>query len=313
MYRFIRRGCSGKKSLKIDAADLDRQTVGEAFLMRVIGDADVRAAGERLYLKCPEFEPLFKKGKFPVQKLRRRAFRRHQPPDVNIGYSELKERWRRQTARARAALSGANRASTTPGAGRPPNFITWDHRWPVAVLNVQELAQALSGEDDTSPGYWRHPFKGLISNAVCALSDRHRRFFDLVREGQLVAEGIFRNTGQELPIPEKEWDRPDRYLDVQNSDLLNKKDETFGILWESVTLRLPNQGESPTPRRTRPVDQALEPELRKRGLADGRHGKTDSQIAYDLVDQHLTGEALQRAVDKKRQQLKRYYQRRGCS
>src|SRR5438876_2150187 len=45
----------------------------------------------------------------------------------------------------------------------------------------------------------------------------------------------------------------------------------------------------PTPRRPRPVDQALEPELRKRGLADGRHGRTDSEIAYDLVDQRLTG------------------------
>jgi hypothetical protein len=188
----------------------------------------------------------------------------------------------------------------------------WDHEWPV-VFNAEELVQTLSSEDKMNAGYWRHPFKNLIRDAVSILADRHQRFFDRLRRGEIVAEGIFRNSGQELPLPGKEWDRPDRYLDVQSSDLLHKTDKTFSAVWESVTLRVVKQDKRLKPRRPRPVDHALEQELKKLGLADGRHGQTDYEIACALVNQDLTGEALGQAIDRKRQQIKRYYQRRGRS
>jgi hypothetical protein len=221
----------------------------------------------------------------------------------------LKEHWRGLLSNA---LSDPRRTSTVPTADDPPNTIVWDHKWPV-VFDAEELVQTLSSEDKMNAGYWRHPFKALIRDAVSVLADRHQRFFDRLRRGELVAEGIFRTSGQELPLPSKEWDRPERYLDVQNSDLLHKTGKTFSAFWESVTLRLPKQDKPLNLRRPRPVDHALEDELRKRGLADGRHGKTDYEIACAVVNRSLTGEALRQAIDRKRQQIRRYYQRRGRS
>ena len=84
--------------------------------------------------------------------------------------------------------------------------------------------------------------------ALSVLAERHQGFFNLLRAGQLVAKGIFRNTGRESPVAQKEWGRPDRYLDVRKSDLLTKKAEAFSALWESVTLRPPNQDKGLKPR-----------------------------------------------------------------
>jgi hypothetical protein len=256
------------------AADFDGRSVGQAFQELVIGDPAVKAAGERLCLKCPEFDPLFREGKFPIQIWQSKSFRGHRPhPEVNFGYSDQKKYWRG----SRGVLSDLNRTSTPTRTKRPQFSFEWNHKWPLA-LDAKELAQKLSGEDDTNADYWRHPFSDPISDAISLLADRHQRFFDLLRTGRLVAEGIFRN-GQELPLTGKEWGRPDRYLDVQSSDLCNKKGETWSVLWESVTLRFPNQNKRLKPQRPRPVDQALERELKKQGLADGRDGKTDHEIA----------------------------------
>jgi hypothetical protein len=135
------------------------------------------------------------------------------------------------------------------------------------------------------------------------LADRHQTFFDLLRTRLLVAEGTFRDNGQQLPVPDTQWGRKDRCLDIKTSDLFDEGGKAATARWESTILRIPNQVRITKPRRRRPADKGLEAELKKRGLADGRHGRTDIQIARDLVDRRLTGEDLDRALDRKRQQL----------
>jgi hypothetical protein len=293
--------------MQFNAADLAGKTVGQVFFEAVINDPSVQAAGERLCSRCRIFEPLFKDGKFPIVIRRSKSFGTQSLPSyVNVGYSKLKERWRRLP---RGGLSAPNRTSPVPTPDRPPNKISWHDIWPV-VFDAQEIVQTLSSEEKTNAGYWRHPFKNLIEDAVAILADRHWILFEPLRRGDLVAEGIFRNSGQELPLPSKEWGRPDRYLDVQNSDLLCKEAKTLSVAWQSVTLQVSRQDKGLKPDRLRPVDRVLEEELRERGLADGRHGQTDHQIACALVDPRLTGEALRQAIDRKRKQLKRYYERR---
>jgi hypothetical protein len=295
------------------AADLDGLMVGQAFLERVIKDPKVQAAGQWLCLERPQFSQLFKEGTFPavMQHRNQRSSpirTRRLPPYANVGYSDLKEHWRRPPT---GTLANSD-LITTSAATRPSSSLVWDRKWPL-VLDANKLSHIFISEYSLDADYQKDPFEGPIYHAAKAVADRHHAFFNLVRAHLLVAEGTFKDTGQELPIPDKQWSRQDRYLDVQNSDLFNKEGESAHVMWESVTLRLPNQDEMTKPRRTRPVDRALEGELKKRGLADGRNGRTDNEIAYDLVDQRLSGEELERAVDRKRQQIKRYYQRRGKS
>lgn len=298
---------------QFNAADLDGQMVGQAFLQRVIRDPKVQAAGKWLCLERPQFSQLFNEGKFPAEmrdhNQRSSPIRpRRLPPYANVGNPYLQERLRR---RSRDTASDSDLITTFP-ATRPPSSLVWDKKWPL-VLDANNLSQVFTSQYSLNANYQEDPFEGPICHAAEALADRHRAFFNLLRACILVAEGTFKDTGQELSVPDKQWCRQDRFLDVQNSDFFDQKSEAANAMWESMTLRLPNQDENTKLRRPRPVDNVLERELNKRGLAGGRKGRTDNEIAHALVDQRLTGEELERAVDRKRQQIKRYYQRRGRS
>lgn len=206
--------------------------LGKAFLERVIRDPDVQAGRAELCQKCPILARLFD-GEFPGGSQPRRIVRdRPLQTHANIGHSVAKTYLRglpRPSDRVRPRV---------PTVDNPPTFLSWDHKWPV-VLDGDELAEILSGENAADANYWRHPYKRLITNTTSILADRLKTFFDLLRDGQLVAEGIRRETGQELKVSPKEWDRPDRHFHLQNSDLFNKTGERFSITWESLTLQSP--------------------------------------------------------------------------
>jgi hypothetical protein len=303
----------GALNIQFNAADLDGQALGQAFLNWVIEDPSVKAAGKRLCVKCPIFDPLFKNGQFPGETRRGRTFRNHNlPTHANVGYSELKGHWR---GLPRGVPSDPRRASTVPTADNPPNRIVWDHKWPV-VFNAEELVQALSSEDDTNTGYWRHPFKHLIRDAVCVLADSHQRFFDQLRRGEIVAEGTFKNTGQESPIPDKQWSREDRWLDVQNSDLFDKKGEVGNVMWESVKLRLSHQeaiaGTSSTASTTGQPTGASPPALSEAGdrpalnAPFGKRGprtrvalRIEEAMKRDINEGRQTPESLAKMLEKR--------------
>jgi hypothetical protein len=158
------------------------------------------------------------------------------PASANVGHSDVKNFWRSPSP---GTLLSPNRRSSIPTVDCPPITFIWDHKWPV-LLDGDELTELLSSEDATNAGYWRHPYKHLIRDAISVLADRHKRLFDLLRGGELVAEGIHRDTGQELTLPHKEWDRTDRYLHVRDNDLFKKDGENFDLTWESLSLGPPN-------------------------------------------------------------------------
>jgi hypothetical protein len=296
---------------QFNATSLDGRIVGEAFLEWVIGDPKVQAAGKWLCLERPRLSPLFKEGKFPtvVRDSRRRSNpsrTNDRPQYANVGYPNLKESLR---GLPRGTLSNPGRQLATFPPPRLPSSFEWITRWPL-VLDANELSRIFSSQYDVNASYEDDPPEGPIYHTAHVLADRHQTFFALLRTRVLVAEGTFRDSGKQLPVPETQWGRKDRWLDIETSDLFEKEDKAATAMWESTILRSPNQGRITKPRRPRPADKALGAELKKLGLADGRHGRTDTQIAHLLVDRHLTGEDLDRAVDRKRQRLTRYYRRR---
>jgi hypothetical protein len=270
--------------------------LGKAFLERVIRDSDVQAGGAELCQKCPILARLFD-GEFPVGTQRRRTVRdRPLQTHAKIGHSEAKKYWR-----------GPPRPSDpirprVPTVDSPPTFFSWDHKWPV-TLDGDELAEILSSENATDPSYWRHPYKRLITDATLVLADRLKRFFDLLRGGQLVAEGIRRETGQELEVSRKEWDRPDRYLHVQNSDLFNKTGERFSIIWESLTLQSPNRqatagrsAKAPSPPTSHGEEKTVAP--RKPGRKQTVGPRIEEAMRLDIKERRETPESLAAMLEK---------------
>jgi hypothetical protein len=227
---------------QFNAADLAGRMVGQAFLEQVIRDSKVQAAGKWLCLERTNFSQLFEEGMFPAvthdHNQRRSSIRtQHRSAYANVAYPHLKESLR---GLPRGTLSNSDRSFTTFDTTRPSSSVVWDQKWPL-LLDANKLTEIFSSEYSSNANYQDDPFEGPIYHAAKALADRHQAFFDLLRSRFLVAEGTFRDTGQQLQVPDKQWSRLDRYLDVQNSDLFNKKDEVANVIWESVTLRLPNQ------------------------------------------------------------------------
>jgi hypothetical protein len=308
----LRKATFATEYAQFNTTSLDGRIVGEGFLECVIGDPKVQAAGKWLCLERQELSPLFKEGKFPVvvrdSRRRNNSIRTNgRPRYANAGYPELKENLRGLPS---GTLSNPDRQLVTFRPSRPPASFEWVTKWPL-VLDANELTQIFSSQYDVNASYEDGPTEGPIYHAAHALADRHHTFFDLLRTRLLVAEGTVRDGGQQLLMPDTQWGRKDRCLDVETGDLLDKGDKAATAMWESTIFRLPNWGRITKPRRPRPADKALEAKLKDLGLADGRHGRTDAQIAHDLVDGRLTGKDLDLAVDRIRQQLKRYYQHRG--
>jgi hypothetical protein len=205
-WKSLRDAALAREHAKFNAPDLDGSMVGEAFLNCVIRDPKVQATGAWLCLERPVFREVFTEGMFPNNV--RRAERSSQT--VQGSWNPLAE----------------------------PAVREWDHTWPV-VLDATKLIEILSTEYDVNANYAHDPTEGPIYHAATALADRHQAFFDLLRSRLLVAEGTFKDTGQELSIPTTQWLRRDRRLDVRNSDVLNNEGEAAEAKWESVTLRLP--------------------------------------------------------------------------
>jgi hypothetical protein len=91
-----------------------------------------------------------------------------------------------------------------------------DQKWPL-VVDFNELIQIFTSEYSLDANYQDDPFEGPVYHAAKALADRHQAFFSLLRVRQLVAEGIFKDTGQELPLPDKLWCRPDKFQHTHTS------------------------------------------------------------------------------------------------
>jgi hypothetical protein len=242
--------------------------------------------------------PLFE-GQFPVGTWRRRGFwERPLQVCANVGHSEAKRYWRGQVG---AALSNPIQPSI-PTVDCPPTSFIWDYKWPV-FLNGNELAEILSSEDPTNASFWRHPYKDLIKNATSVLADRHRMLFDLLREGDLVAEGIYAETGRESALSPKEWGRPDRYLDVQKSDLFNKTGEGFHLIWKSLTLQPRTRQvsearstKSPSPPASDGDEKTVAP--RKSGPKQTVRPRIEEAMRLDIKEGRRTLKSLEAMLEK---------------
>jgi hypothetical protein len=71
------------------------------------------------------------------------------------------------------------------------------------------------------------------------LAEQNKMFYDLFRgpQSELIADGLYRATGQDSEISEKQWSGSGRWLDISNSDLVYKSDRAEEVLYERVSLR----------------------------------------------------------------------------
>lgn len=235
-WRPLREEALATNHAEFDAGHLDGRTVGEAFLELVIKDPKVQACGAWLSLERPAFRPLFTEGKFPTVDRRMGsspAHSRDRPMYANVGYPEIKERFRGLPP---GTLSGSGPSFTPRAAAHRPNIREWDHKWPL-LLDADELSEILSCAYESHANYRDQPFEGPIYHTAKALTDRHRAFFDLLRgrAAQVIADGTT-NDGLSVAIQGAQWDRPDRSVDIARSDVWCNQNPGR-LIWSGVTFR----------------------------------------------------------------------------
>jgi hypothetical protein len=95
-------------------------------------------------------------------------------------------------------------------------------KWPV-VLSASDLLHSFerAARQATSRNLWSNGGKAAASNAAQAIADRHKAFFDLLSGSEVIIDGLSEATGESVIIPHAHWKRTDRYLDVEQSDLLS--------------------------------------------------------------------------------------------
>jgi len=288
--------------LPLSAADLNGKPIGAVFLGYIFHEPEIEALRERLCKINSQLSRLFK-GAFPARVRSKSAAYSERPRCATVGNAHLKSYGR--------SFSGEPLVS--PSFRHPLIMIDWDFKWQLSPDVKETLRTALQTICNRRADHLT--LKTLIDQTVEILAQRYLTLLRPLRSGQLIAEGIHKLSGHVQPLSPKEWDRPDRYLDVERSDLLAKTAQHYTALWESITLRAPQPTTPLTPRsRPQPADQALEQDLKKLGFADGRHGKSDYQIACLIVDRRgVGGQPVEQVIDRTRKQVKRYYDRRGLT
>jgi hypothetical protein len=78
-----------------------------------------------------------------------------------------------------------------------------------------------------------------VRNLCELIVARWSTLVSLLSAGQLIAEGMFENTGIVQDIPSLEWDRPNMKLDLRSSDLIELSGNVQRVRWSGVSLRLP--------------------------------------------------------------------------
>jgi len=311
-WEACREAALAAKDSQLTAADLNGLTIGEAFIRFVVRDAKVQATGKWLVLESPLFAPLYEEGRCPflvVERARKRTFFR--PPEVNLGYAELKKGRRGYGPKHYADKSAAY---TALGSGPPQ--IEWRTVWPIH-LGEKELYEILLSQYDQGANYQKDPTEGPIYHAATALTDRLRAFLELLRNKELIAEGIFRGTGQKQEVPAEIFKSDDVYLDIKRNELLRSENETAApvVVYEFVTVRLASTAASavtteketalstslPSPPRP-PKPRTSAPRLgRKRKRRKKRDGKVTARVRREMkrdLEQGLTSERLADMLEK---------------
>jgi hypothetical protein len=124
----------------------------------------------------------------------------------------------------------------------PPVIFRRD-KWPVLQVDLcSDFARVASRGE--CHDYMAAPEErsNSLSHTAQAIADRHAAFFDLLRNSELIAEGVSESLFTQA-IPADQWNRPDRYLDIALSDLLCIEPTISGFssrrILNGVKLRLP--------------------------------------------------------------------------
>jgi hypothetical protein len=240
----------------------------------------------------PVFRDVFAEGRFPARSEMRRAQPRRRltnlPAHANIGDREL------ITPRRHLSIELQKPASSF--AERAPVARTWDRKWPV-VLSAAELIEDFSAAYELNANYSHDPTEGPIYHAANALADRCTAFFDPIRTGQLVASGTSTTTFGIVQIGEDQWSRPEKWIDMERSDLFHKESGPPSIWWSGVKLRLPQavgDKTSPAPpvgiartfqmrRRKTPVREAVAECLKEQELDHDRGDMSFEALAEAIA------------------------------
>lgn len=295
---------------QLTAANLDGKTIGDAFVRCVIQDPKVQATGNWLVLECWQFASLYEEGRCPVliPERPRRNRTRVRPPDVNLGFAELKK------GPDYPPTDLHDSVYTGPPSGQPP--MEWRTAWPTHV-GEKELSAIFLSQYSPGANYQDDPTEGPIYHAAKAIVDRHRAFFELLRTKKLIAEGIFKQTGQEQDVPAKIFERDDVYLDIECNELRHSENKTAApvVTYKSVTLRLVSAATSAatTPKvaakislgpSTNPSPPSLgqgasvAPPVRKRGPKELVRVRVAREMKRDIAKGRLTRKRLAQMLEK---------------
>jgi len=205
------------------------------------------------------------------------------------------------------------------------------HKWP-ALLRIDRLEGLFRYHYACMVTQERHSTasamaKGPVYHAAKALADRNSMFFDLLRgrQSELVADGIYKATGQDSEVSEKQWSASGRWVDIESSNLINKANGTEDVLYERLLLRRrttalvaapPTQPTAPDlakpakvsrARRRRPVSDAVADLLRAEGLDCGPGNQTYRQIAARIAPRMPRPYTTETQIEALAKMVARYY------
>jgi hypothetical protein len=276
------------KHSELTAANLNDRTIGEAFSQYVIQGEKVQATGKWLELEIRQVAPLYDKGRYPI-------------PVV--------EEWQHPYG---------------IGPWSIPK-LKWSNNWPFH-LDENKLFKIFASQYRPLTYCTDDLTERPIYHAVKALADRHRAFLDLLRNKELIAEGIFQKT-QDLEVPTKIFGLRDYYLNIESHDLRLATNQGSGgqykseviVVYESVTVRPANAAQSaatiaktvtqvaaetsagspPVPSPPPALERAVFPlATKKRGPRETASAKVATAIRLDLKEGRLSPKQLDDMIEK---------------
>jgi hypothetical protein len=206
-----------------------------------------------------------------------------------------------------------------------PPVIREGNKWPV-ILDARDICSDFERAhrdlshltSESSP----------LFHAAQSLADRHRAFFDLLRNSDVIAKGTSEATGAPVSVQSDQWSRPDRYLDVRLSDLVVVVDNGSWALRRMVSglkVSLPagSNGEvtrrvkglptatglavaMPTTRRQSTKAASVQGVLESAGYYPNRNGLTLGQLR-DVVIRECGGYTLPRERAALKKMIERLY------
>jgi len=196
-------------------------------------------------------------------------------------------------ALAKRLLKTESRHSAVFLQGQAPGCFV-DFHWPLdstaSAIAFRFVSVPFSMIGDSLP----EPSETLTAVSEL-LADRFGRLRHILACGEIVASGMFAQTGLEGPIGRSQWVRSDISIDVKNGDLCDGQDYRAGAKWVGLILRLPELPTQSTQPQSVMAPKAAEPRKAKTQIVTKE--KCRLKCLAWLEDMMSDQEAVPRSID----------------